>query len=136
MQSLSSRSVFFARSTPRAVAFYTGVLGFSLDWTHEEQGQPFVVQVSLFGLQIILNQAEPHTADRPGSGRLFVGLDVPQSAALLRHVRHHGIPVATTHWGAPTRVIRDLDLNEIFLWVPDSAQAAWREAPPEPAREG
>jgi catechol 2,3-dioxygenase-like lactoylglutathione lyase family enzyme len=132
MQALTARTVFFVRDTPRAMAYYTGVLGCSLDWTHEEHGQPFVVQVSLFGLQVILNQAEAPTADRPGAGRIFVGLDSDQSAALLQQVRRLGTPVACTHWGAPTFVIRDLDRNEIFLWVPESEQGAWRAASGEP----
>ncbi len=55
MHDLSPRSVFFVEDTPRAIEFYTGTLGFNLDWTYEENGRPYVVQVSLFGLQITSN---------------------------------------------------------------------------------
>jgi hypothetical protein len=74
MQKLSARSVFFVGDTPRALEYYTNTLGFSLDWTHKEQGQPFVAQVSLLGLEIILNQTEQNTQGRAGSGRIFVSM--------------------------------------------------------------
>jgi hypothetical protein len=98
-------------------------LGFSRDWVHEENGQPFVVQVSLLGMEIILNQTEPPTSGRAGHGRLFVGLDEPQAAALMRHLISRGVSAAVTHWGEPTVVLSDLDHNELFFWLPDSQRA-------------
>jgi len=132
MHKLGAKSVFFVRDTPRAMEFYTSILGFSLDWTHEEQGRPYVVQVSLLGLEIILNQIEAPANDRSGAGRIFLGIDEDQSAALLQHVLGKGISIAYTHWGAPTIVIYDLDRNELFFWVPESEHAKWREAHWEP----
>ena len=128
MQNLYARSVFFVRDTPRAMEFYTEALGFHLDWTYEEQGRLFVVQVSLFGLEIILNQAETPIADRPGHGRLFVGLDEAQTAALLQHIQSKGITATYTHWGAPTLAIFDLDKNELFFWLSDAERVKWQEA--------
>jgi catechol 2,3-dioxygenase-like lactoylglutathione lyase family enzyme len=128
MRDLSARTVFFVRDTPAAIEFYKNRLGFSLDWTYEEQGRAFVVQVSLFGLQVILNQIETSTSDRPGHGRIFLGIDEEQSAALLQHVRSNGISIVHTHWGAPTIAICDQDGNELFFWVPDSEHAKWQEA--------
>jgi len=128
MQNLYARSVFFVRDTPRAAEFYTDTLGFHLDWTYEEQGRPYVVQVSLLGLEIILNQVEAPEKDRPGHGRLFVGLDEAQTAALLQHLQSKGISATYTHWGAPTMVIFDLDRNELFFWLADAERAKWQEA--------
>lgn len=128
MQNLSARSVFFVQDTPRAVEFYTNNLGFALDWTYEEQGRPYVVQVSLFGLQIILNQKETLTDDRAGRGRIFLGLDEAQSTAILQHVQSKGISATYTHWGAATMAIYDLDRNEIFIWLSDAERAKWQEA--------
>lgn len=128
MSSFGGRSVFFVRDTPKALDYYTNRLGFSLDWTHEVRGRAFVAQVSLFGLQIILNQVEPDTVDRPGHGRVFIGLDDSRSATLLRHVESHGIAMTYTHWGAPTAVITDLDRNELFIWLSDSERAKWQAA--------
>jgi catechol 2,3-dioxygenase-like lactoylglutathione lyase family enzyme len=51
--------VFFVKDAERSLSFYTDALGFALDWNHQEHGRAFVVQVSLFGLQLILNQTEP-----------------------------------------------------------------------------
>jgi len=128
MHDLGARPVFFVQDTPRAMEFYTRNLGFTLDWTHEENGRPYVVQVSLFGLQIILNQKETPADDRPGHGRIFIGLDDDQSATILNHVQTKGITVTYTHWGAPTMAIYDLDRNEIYFWLSDAERAKWQKA--------
>ena len=128
VNSIGGRSVFFVRDASLALAFYTDRLGFTQDWTHEIDGRPFVVQVSLFGLQIILNQTEPDTKDRPGHGRIFVGLDDVQTARFLQHARSKGIVLSYTHWGQPTAVISDSDRNEIFIWLSDEERLKWREA--------
>jgi catechol 2,3-dioxygenase-like lactoylglutathione lyase family enzyme len=120
MRKLYARTVFFVRDTSRAMEFYTNGLGFHLDWTHEEQGRPFVVQVSLLGLEIILNEAAQAERDRPGHGRLFVGLDEAQTAAVLQHLRSKALPASYTHWGAPTLALFDLDQNELFFWLSDA----------------
>ena len=128
MQNLYARSVFFVHDTPRAMDFYTSTLGFALDWTHEEKNKPFVAQVSLLGMEIILNQAETPTEDRPGHGRIFVGLDESQTAALLQHIQNKAVPPVYTHWGAPTLVITDLDQNELFFWLSDAERVKWHNA--------
>jgi catechol 2,3-dioxygenase-like lactoylglutathione lyase family enzyme len=128
MEKLYARTVFFVRDTPRALEFYTSNLGFSLDGTYEEQGRPYVIQVSLLGLEIILNQTEMSTEDRPGHGRTYVGLDDAQVAALLEHVQSKGILPTYTHWGAPTLVISDVDKNELYFWLPEAESARWMEA--------
>ena len=128
MNDLGARPVFFVKDTPRALQYYTGTLGFNVDWTHEEKGRPYVVQVSLFGLQIILNQLERPEDVRAGHGRIFVGLDDDQSAAVLQHVRSRAIPAAYTFWGAPTMAVHDLDRNEIFFWLSDSERVKWQQA--------
>jgi hypothetical protein len=76
-------------------------------------------------MQIILNQAEDSTKDRPGHGRLFVGLDESQGAALSRHVQAKGVSASATHWGGPTIVMADLDQNELFFWLPHSERTKW-----------
>lgn len=128
MDRLYARSVFFVRDTPSAMAFYTQKLGFSLDWTYEEKGRPYVVQVSLLGMEIILNQTEDETGDCPGHGRIFVGLSVDQSIAFLEHVQRHGILIEQTQWGNPTLAMTDMDHNEYYFWLPDSQRASWLAA--------
>jgi hypothetical protein len=113
--------------------FYTKALGFTLDWTYEEEGRPYVVQVSLLGLQIILNQKESPADDRAGHGRIFLGLDLAQSIAVLQHVQSKGIQATYTYWGAPTMAIHDLDQNEIYIWLADAERAKWQEAHANPA---
>lgn len=118
MENFGGRSVFFVRDAERALNFYTESLGFNLDWNHEEDGRPFVVQVSLFGIQLILNQEEDWTVGWAGHGRIFVGLDDGQQEVLRRHIKEKSIATTVIRWGAPTLVIRDLDGNELFFWFP------------------
>jgi catechol 2,3-dioxygenase-like lactoylglutathione lyase family enzyme len=115
-----ARTVFFVRDASRSLAFYTKVLGFSLDWTYEESGKPHVFQVSLHGFELILNQTEPATIERPGHGRTFIGLDEDGSIALKQHIESRGIEIAHVHWGAPTIAILDPDQNEVFFWLADA----------------
>lgn len=119
MTDFHARTVFFVRDASRARVFYTRDLGFSLDWMYEEDGKPHVFQVSLHGFQLILNQATEPTLDRPGRGRVFIGLDEAGSAAFRQHVESHRIATVNVFWGSPTVAIYDLDDNEIFFWLPE-----------------
>jgi catechol 2,3-dioxygenase-like lactoylglutathione lyase family enzyme len=123
VQNLSSRSVFFVKDAERSLSFYTGALGFTLDWNHQEQGKAFVFQVSLFGFQLILNQTETWTENRAGHGRVFIGIDDEQVVPFRRHLTEKLIKTRVFHWGAPTLVIRDLDENELFFWLPETERA-------------
>lgn len=124
MNNLFARSVFFVKDAERSLRFYTETLGFSLEWNHQEQGRAFVFEVSLLGFQLILNQTQPQTEDRAGHGRLFVGLDDAQSPAFRKHIEERGIQTMVLEWGAPTLVIRDLDGNELFFWLPEDERAS------------
>jgi catechol 2,3-dioxygenase-like lactoylglutathione lyase family enzyme len=119
-----ARSVFFVKDAERSLSFYKETLGFSLDWNYQEEGRAFVFQVSLFGFQLILNQTEPWTQDRAGHGRLFIGLDGDQVDAFRKHLEENDIKTTVVDWGNPTLVIRDLDENELFFWLPESERAS------------
>jgi catechol 2,3-dioxygenase-like lactoylglutathione lyase family enzyme len=121
---LYARSVFFVTDAERSLSFYTETLGFSLDWKYQEQGRAFVFQVSLLGFQLILNQIEPWTEARAGHGRVFIGLEEDQADGFRRHIKENGIKTTVVQWGAPTLVIRDLDENELFFWLPESDKAS------------
>lgn len=122
MDRFYSRTVFFVRDAEQSLAFYTGTLGFKLDWNHTVDGRAFVFQVSLFGFELILNQIEDWTKDRAGHGRVFIGLEDEQAAALHQYIKEKGIKTTILEWGAPTLVIRDLDENELFFWMPRSGE--------------
>jgi len=124
-----ARSVFFVKDAERALRFYTDTLGFKLDWSHQEEGRAFVFQVSLFGLQLILNQTEEWTENRPGHGRVFIGLDDDQSEPFRRYLKEKDIKTTVIHWGAPTLVIHDADENELFVWLPESERASLEAQP-------
>ena len=124
MDNLYARSVFFVRDGERALSFYTETLGFSLDWNYREQGRAWVFQVSLLGFELIINQTERWTEERPGHGRLFIGLDDEQSDALRKHMEQKAINTTVVDWGQPTIVIRDLDQNELFFWLSESQRTA------------
>ena len=124
MENLYARTVFFVKDAERSLRFYTDTLGFTLDWNHQEQERAFVFQVSLLGFQLILNQTEPWTENRAGHGRVFIGLDKDQVEPFRRHLEEKHIKTAALHWGAPTLVIRDVDENELFIWLPESERAS------------
>ncbi len=122
MNNLYARTVFFVKDAERSLRFYTETLGFALDWKYEEQGRPFVFQVSLLGFELILNQTGPYTDDRAGHGRVFIGLDSDQVGRFRGHIKEQAIKTEIVQWGRPTLVIRDLDENELFIW-PDGEGA-------------
>lgn len=114
MANLYARSVFFVADADRSRRYYTEQLGFSLDWDSNDG----VFQVSLFGFELILNQVEDRTRTRAGQGRLFIGLEDDQGEPLRRHIVGKGIQTICVQWGRPTLVIRDVDANELFFWMP------------------
>src|SRR5215471_6860600 len=125
MDHLDARSVFFVKDAGRSLRFYTETLGFSLDWNHQEQGRAFVFQVSLLGFQLILNQIEPSTENRAGHGRVFIAIYPDQLEAFRRHVKERRIETTVVEWGNPTLVIRDVDQNELCIWLPDGEIASF-----------
>jgi catechol 2,3-dioxygenase-like lactoylglutathione lyase family enzyme len=120
MDNFYARSVFFVKDAEDALAFYTKTLGFELDWNYQYEGRAWVFEVSLFGFCLILNQIAHDTKDRAGHGRAFIGLEDNQAQALCEHIRAKGIQVSRDDWGKPTLVIKDLDGNELFFWLPES----------------
>jgi catechol 2,3-dioxygenase-like lactoylglutathione lyase family enzyme len=126
MDNLYVRSVFFVKDAERSLRFYTDTLGFTLDWNYQEQGRAFVFQVSLFGFQLILNQTEAPTENRVGHGRVFIAIDDDQQVELFRrHLTEKQIKTTVLHWGNPTLVIRDVDENELFIWLPEGKLASF-----------
>ena len=118
MNNLYARSVFFVNNAERSLRFYMERLGFSEDWNYQEEGRTFVCQVSLLGFELILNEIDDRTRTRAGHGRVFIGLDDDQGEPLRKHVAAKGIHTQRVDWGRPTLVVRDLDANEIFCWLP------------------
>jgi catechol 2,3-dioxygenase-like lactoylglutathione lyase family enzyme len=119
MDNFYARSVFFVKDAEAALAFYTKALGFGLDWNYQYEGRAWVFEVSLFGFELILNQIFDDTKDRAGHGRAFIGLEDNQAQALAEHIRAKGIQISRNAWGKPTLVIKDLDGNELFFWLPE-----------------
>ena len=74
MSNLYARAVFFVADIERSTRFYTEQLGFALDWDSKDG----VLQVSLLGFELILNQTWRDAPGRAGTGRLFIGLDDDQ----------------------------------------------------------
>ncbi len=124
VENFYARTVFFVKDAERSLSFYRETLGFSLDWPDPPQGRAFVCQVSLFGFELILNQIQPGTEARAGHGRVFIGLEDNQSEAFRRHLKDTGIKTTVVQWGEPTLVIRDLDDNELFIWLPQHERAS------------
>src|SRR5215831_9856839 len=134
MDPLDARSVFFVRDAERSLRFYTETLGFKLDWNHQEQGRAFLFQVSLPGFQLILNQTEAPTKSRAGHGRVFIAIYDDDLEPFRRHLEEKRIATTVTDWGNRTLVIRDVDDNELFIWLPEGEIARF-EASSEASAE-
>ena len=118
MNDFYARSVFFVANAENSLRFYLEKLGFSEDWNYRYEGRTVVCQVSLFGFELILNETDQRTETRAGHGRVFVGLDEDQGEPLRKHIAAKGIETQRIDWGRPTLVVKDLDTNEIFFWLP------------------
>ncbi|HTM31578.1 MAG TPA: VOC family protein [Vicinamibacterales bacterium] len=129
MTDLYARGVFFVADLDRALRCYTEQLGFSLDWDSHDG----VAQVSLFGFELILNQVDDRTRSRAGHGRVFIGLDDDQSEPLRKHLAANGIQTLRAQWGRPTLVIRDVDGNELFFWMPHDDFSGLGNVPLDPS---
>ena len=114
MAPLYARSVFFVADADRSRRFYMENLGFTLDWDSHDG----VFQVSLLGFELILNQVDDRTGSRVGRGRVFIGLEDDQGDPLRKHIADKGIQTLRVEWGRPTLVIKDVDANELFFWLP------------------
>jgi catechol 2,3-dioxygenase-like lactoylglutathione lyase family enzyme len=123
MDNFYARSVFFVNDAESALEFYTKILGFELDWNYQYENRAWVFEVSLHGFCLILNQISHGTKDRAGHGRVFIGLEDNQAPALCEHIRANGIQFSRDDWGKPTLVIKDLDGNELFFWLPEGELA-------------
>ena len=119
MNSFYARSVFFVADAERSLRFYVDQLGFAEDWNYREEGRTFVCQVSLFGFELILNETDSRTRARAGHGRVFIGLDDDQREPLRHHILAKGIQFQRVDWGRPTILIKDVDANELFVWLPN-----------------
>ena len=114
MASFYARAVFFTADVERSRRHYTEDLGFSLDWDSGDG----VFQVSLFGFEVIINDTGDRTRNRVGHGRVFIGLEDDQGEPFRKHIAEKGIQTLSVRWGRPTLVIRDIDNNEMFFWLP------------------
>jgi catechol 2,3-dioxygenase-like lactoylglutathione lyase family enzyme len=114
MSNLYSRSVFFVSDIERSARFYTEQLGFALDWDSKDG----VMQVSLLGFELILNQTSADAPTRAGAGRVFIGLDDGQDDAFRKYLSSREIRPRRMSWGRPTLALDDPDGNELFFWLP------------------
>jgi catechol 2,3-dioxygenase-like lactoylglutathione lyase family enzyme len=114
MNNLYARAVFFVTSAKQAEQFYTEQLGFAVDWRSPDGGS--VLQVSLFGFELILEEAWDATLGRVGHGRVYIGLEDDQIGPMRTHIAGKAIKTERIRWGRETLVVRDQDGNELYFW--------------------
>ncbi len=123
MDNFYARAVFFVRDGEASLDFYTKTLGVGLDWNNQYERRACVFQVSLFGFELILKQVFSDTRDRAGHGRVFIGIEDVQARPLCEHIRAKGIQISYDDWGRPTLVVKDIDGNELYFWLPENELA-------------
>lgn len=114
MENWYGRPVFFVTDGGASIAFYREKLGFSVDWIHDEDGRPYVSQVSRYEFELILQV----DAVRAGSGRVFLSLDDDQVTALREDLAKNEVTSRNTRWGMPIIEVLDPDRNELFFSLP------------------
>jgi hypothetical protein len=55
---------------------------------------------------------------------VFIGLENDRAEPFRRHLREKRIKTTILHWGGPTPATRDVDENELFIWLPESERAS------------
>ena len=124
-----SRPVFFVQNVERSIDFYTGKLGFEVEWTHEEGGTLLVGQVTREDCALILNSQQ---AEKNGKGRMFISLGAAPLRRLRSEFEGRGAPIRDGWWGYDTMIVVDPDGNELFFPY-ENAEAA---APANPQAVG
>lgn len=107
-----SRPVFFVESVERAIAFYTGKLGFTEGPRYEEHGKVLVGEVTREDCTLLLNCQQPA---KTGHGRMFISLELEPLKALRAEFEARGAPVKDGWWGYNTMIVEDPDGNELFF---------------------
>lgn len=105
-----ARPVLFVADVNRALAFYTGKLGFTKRW-HEGNGAGKVCQVDRGECEIILCE----DASRTDRGRLYVELTPAGLAELRGELAQRSVPGEKAWWGDDVLRIGDPDGNELFF---------------------
>jgi catechol 2,3-dioxygenase-like lactoylglutathione lyase family enzyme len=111
MDTWYSRPIFFVNDVEKSLGFYVDQLGFNKDWTHVDQDEVIVAQVSRGDFELILNK----DAARAGSGRIYFHLHPEQIGALREELSSRGLVTRDRHWGMPISEVHDPDRNELFF---------------------
>ena len=111
MDTWYSRPIFFVNDVAKSLAFYVDELGFKKDWTHLDQDELIVAQVSRGYFELILNK----DAARAGSGRIYFHLHPEQIVALREELSSKGLVTRDRYWGMPISEVVDPDRNELFF---------------------
>ncbi len=110
-----TRPILYVADMDRALAHYTGALGFTVSWRYDDDGRTAVAQVERAGCELILSCQESMKA---GPGRIFVSLDAEVLDAVRREFEGKGVAVREERWGYRTMVVADPDGNELFFPYP------------------
>ena len=110
-----ARPILYVADMERALAFYTGKLGFSESWRHDEEGRTQVAQVERLGCELIFSCQEEMKA---GPGRIFISLDPEVLDAVRREYEGRRLDIRDARWGYATMIVADPDGNELFFPYP------------------
>jgi len=116
-----SRPMVCAANLERALAFYTGTLGFTESWRHMDGDDVLVVQVERQGCELILSAQWPQ---KVGRGMQFVSLDNETFGSLRAELEAKGAPVESGWWGYRCLTVSDPDGNQLYFPDPDDPGGA------------
>ena len=115
-----ARPILYVADLERALAFYTGKLGFTESWRFDEEGRTQVAQVERLGCDIIFS-CQDHM--KAGPGRIFISLDPDVLDAVRHEYEGKGIGIRDGQWGYVTMIVADPDGNELYFPYSSGGQA-------------
>jgi catechol 2,3-dioxygenase-like lactoylglutathione lyase family enzyme len=124
-------ATIYVSSMDAAVRFYTGVLGLTLLWRHEDH----IAMVDAGpGLKIALHPVTPATPAPPGTrGAVQIGLEIDEPIErVVSRLQERGARVSggiVTFEGGKCVWLEDPDGNVIYLWEPAAGVGAEAGSP-------
>jgi catechol 2,3-dioxygenase-like lactoylglutathione lyase family enzyme len=112
-----SSMLVFVRDVDRAIHFYVGLLGFTLNMRHEEDGHALVAGVSRGdGCALLLTGQWP---EKIGTAVIYTALDAGETADLRAGLEARGVEIGTGFWGKELMIVADPDGNQLYFPLPD-----------------
>src|SRR5262249_61976107 len=91
----ANSTIFFVRNAGAAAAFYADMLGFTVNWRHDEAGRTWAAGISRDDCGLLLHSQQP---DRVGKGVIYLAFGAAEYDVLRADLQAKG-GVLKDGWG-------------------------------------